>query len=184
MHIISSFIFAFSVNIDAFLVGMSYGIRKIHITLLQNLLISLISFAGTFLSLFAGCQLLAFLPALLGDYLGSGILFALGGFYIIKSFSRQVNSLHAEQLRITLPLKETLLLGAALSLNNIGIGIGVGISGITLMPAAVITFLTALLLLPAGNHLGNASLFRLSSRYADLLSGSMLLILGLCNFLF
>ncbi len=182
MYLISSLLFACSVNIDAFLVGMSYGIRKIHITFLQNLIISLISLAGTFFSLFLGSRLLVFLPDFLADYTGSGILLALGIYYIIKAFSAPENSLHAESLRTALPMKEVLLLGSALSLNNIGIGIGVGISGILLLPAAVITFVTSALFLLTGNHLGNTSLLHLSSCYADLLSGAMLLILAMCGF--
>lgn len=184
MYFISSLLFAFSVNIDAFLVGMSYGIRKIHITFFENLIISLISFAGTFFSLFVGKQLLTLLPGFLTDYMGSGILLGLGIFYIFKSFSPSENDLHAESLHTALPMKEILLLGSALSLNNIGIGIGVGISGVMLLPAALITFLTSALFLLTGNHLGNASLFRLSSRYADLLSGITLVILAVCNFVF
>lgn len=182
MYIVSSMLFAFSVNIDAFLIGMSYGIRKIHITFIHNLIISLISFAGTFLSLFLGRQLLTFLPAFLTDSLGSIILFALGIFYIVKSFFRQNNSLHTEDLKLTLPLREVFLVGAALSLNNIGIGIGLGISGILLFPTAVITCLTSALFLLTGNHIGNAAFFHTSSRYADLISGILLLLLGFFNY--
>ena len=137
MPVVSSLIFAFSVNIDAFLVGMSYGIRKIHVTFLQNLLISLISFAGTLLSLLLGRRLLSFLPDFAAACAGSIILFALGLYYLYKSLTVSGHSLHSESLHITLSLKETLLVGAALSFNNIGIGIGASMSGIVLLPAAL-----------------------------------------------
>ena len=42
MSLIPPFIFACSVNIDAFLVGMSYGLRRLRITPLQNFFISFI----------------------------------------------------------------------------------------------------------------------------------------------
>lgn len=183
MYIVSSLIFALSVNIDAFILGMSYGIRKVHITFLQNLLISLISFAGTFLSLSLGNRILTLLPSSLASYIGSGILLILGIFYIVKPLLRASADLHAESFRVTLPYKEVFLIGTALSLNNIGIGIGASMSGILLLPTVIITFLTSILLLPAGNHLGNTPLFCLSSRYADLLSGIMLLLLALGSFL-
>lgn len=183
MYLISSLIFAFSVNLDAFLVGMSYGIRKIHITIPQNLMISLISFAGTFLSLFLGQQFVIFLPSFLTEYLGTAILSFLGLFYIGKFFFRKKSSLHRESLTTTLPLREILLLGSALSLNNIGIGIGASISGILLVPTAAITLLTAFLFLFAGNHLGNVPLLRFSNHYADLISGSMLIVLALYNYI-
>lgn len=179
MALISSLIFACSVNIDAFLVGMSYGIRKIRITIPQNLLISLISFAGTFLSLFLGRQLLFFLPSSLMEHIGGVILSGLGLFYIIKSFFYKSDELHTESLTVTLPLREILLLGSALSLNNIGIGVGASFSGILLAPTAAVTFLIAVLFLFAGNHLGSAPLLRFSNRYADLVSGVMLIALAL-----
>mgnify|MGYP004632619969 FL=1 len=178
MFFLSCLMFAFSVNIDAFLVGVSYGIRQIHIPLLQNLAISFISLLGTLLSLFLGRKMLSLLPAALGDYLGSGILLLLGGFYIAKSLFFPKNDLHAEELQKTLSPKETLLLGAALSANNMGIGIGASILGFALLPAAAITFITAVLFLFAGNRLGNISLLRISKRYADTLSGGMLMLLG------
>lgn len=179
MALVSSLIFACSVNIDAFLVGMSYGIRKIRITAPQNLLISLISFAGTFLSLFLGRQLFFFLPPPLTKHVGSVILSGLGIFYIIKSFRNRNSDLHTESLTVTLPLREILLLGSALSLNNIGIGIGASFSGVLLAPTAAMTFLTAVLFLFAGNHLGSAPLLRFSNRYADLVSGVMLIALAI-----
>lgn len=182
MILVSSLIFACSVNIDAFLVGMSYGIRKIRVTLPQNLLISLISFAGTFLSLFLGRRLFFFLPPSLTEHVGSVILSGLGIFYIIKSLRRRNSDLHTESLTVTLPLRELLLLGSALSLNNIGIGIGASFSGVLLAPTAAMTFLTAVLFLFAGNHLGSVSLLRFSNRYADLVSGVMLIALAIYGF--
>ena len=180
--ILSSLIFAFSVNIDAFLVGMSTGIRKIHITIVQNLIISLISFAGTLLSLLLGRRILYLLPDFLTSCGGSILLFTLGIYYLYKALSAPDNSLHSESFTVTLSLKETFLLGAALSFNNIGIGIGASMSGIVLLPAALLTFLTSALFLSSGNILGNTSGLRLSNRYADLLSAIMLLLLGICNF--
>jgi len=182
MYIISSIIFALSVNIDAFILGMSYGIRKVRITLLQDLLISLISFIGTLLSLILGSRILILLPSFLADCLGGCILLLLGIFYLVKSLTSSRADLHTESLRATLPYKEVLVIGAALSFNNIGIGIGASMSGILLLPAAVITFLISAVLLPLGNHLGSGSLFRLSGRCADLLSGVMLLLLGIWSF--
>ena len=133
------------------------------------------------MSLFLGRRILLILPSFLADYIGSGILFALGIYYMLKSFHMPENSLHSESIRPALPVKEVLLLGAALSFNNIGIGIGASISGTLLLPAAFLTFVTSIVFLLTGNQLGNVSLFRLSDRYADLLSGAALVVLGGCN---
>ncbi|ORX22526.1 sporulation membrane protein YtaF, partial [Thermoanaerobacterium sp. PSU-2] len=54
MHVISSLLFSISANIDNFTVAIAYGIKKIRIGILSNLLIALVSGIGTFLSMFIG----------------------------------------------------------------------------------------------------------------------------------
>lgn len=187
MSLIPPFIFAFSVNIDAFLVGMSYGLRRQHITLLQNFFISFISFAGTILSIFSGSVILFFLPPLLTAFLGSGILLCLGIYYLLKSLFSYLGKLPASKessLRLPLSFKATVLLGLSLSCNNIGIGIGASLGGISFLSTGLITFVTSVLFLAWGNLLGRSSFFCLSETGADLISGLTLLLLGLCNIIF
>ncbi len=180
MSLISALLFAFSVNIDALLVGMSYGLRKVRIRFFHNLIISLISFMGTLFSLYLGRRIVSLLPPALSESAGSWILLSLGVFYLMKAVCSDGAS-HGKSVSASLRPSETLLLGAALSLNNIGIGIGASISGIALLPTAVITLAVTFLFLLAGNRLGKTSLLRFSGRTADLISGGMLLLLGLCG---
>ncbi|MCM1193665.1 MAG: manganese efflux pump [Butyrivibrio sp.] len=84
MQLLSSFLFGCSASLDALLVGISYGLRKIPIRTLQNLLISLVSLLGTCLSACLGSRLLPLLPSRLADCTGSIILMLLGTYYIIK----------------------------------------------------------------------------------------------------
>lgn len=184
MSLIPPFIFAFSVNIDAFLVGMSYGLRRQRITPLQNFFISFISFAGTLLSILSGSVILLFLPPLLTGLLGSAILLCLGIYYLVKSLLSYIGRLPLPQeasLRLPLSPKATLLLALSLSCNNIGIGIGASLGGISLFSTGLITFVTSVLFLAGGNLLGRSSFFCISSNGADLISGITLILLGLCN---
>lgn len=181
MPFLSSLLFACSVNIDAFLIGMSCGVRKMRIGAFQNLLVSLISFAGTALSLRLGRRFLFFLPDSLAKAVGDVLLCVLGLFYLLKAIGRPRSGTPSKSLTAPLPLRELLLLGSALSLNNIGIGIGAGCSGILLLPAAAMTLLCAVCFLAAGNRLGYASRLCLSDRHADLISGALLILLSLCG---
>lgn len=184
MSFIPPFIFACSVNIDAFLVGMSYGLRKSRITLIQNLFISFIAFAGTMLSILMGSAVLFLLSPLFADWLGSGILICFGVFYLFKCILIRAGILPAPveaAPRLPLSLRTTVLLGLSLSCNNIGIGIGASLSGISFFSTAVITFFTSVFFLSAGNCLGQSSFFRVSVFCADFLSGLTLILLGFCN---
>ena len=184
MSLIPPFIFACTVNIDAFLVGISYGLRNSRITICQNLFISLIAFVGTICSIFFGSAILKILPPLPTKWLGGCILIVWGLFYFFKYLLFHFNILPVPTgapLRLPLSLRATILLGASLSCNNIGIGIGASIGGISFLPTAIITFFTSVFFLFAGNTLGHSPFFRLPHSLSDLLSAILLIILGLCN---
>lgn len=186
MSLIPPFLFACSVNIDAFLVGISYGLRKKRITPIQNLFISLIAFVGTILSILSGSALLYFLPSFLANLLGCGILLFFGGFCLFKCLLYRLELLSPPKeasVRLPLSLKATILLGISLSCNNIGIGIGASLGGISFFSTAIITLFTSIFFLSAGNRLGYSSFFRISDISADFLSAVTLILLGLCNLL-
>ena len=57
MYIVSVFLFAAAANLDSFVVGLSYGVRRVHIQFRANLLIAGIVMLGTFLSMVLGAGL-------------------------------------------------------------------------------------------------------------------------------
>lgn len=192
MHLISSVLFAFSANIDTFVVGMSYGIQKTHISFLQKVLISMITLAGTFLSISMGIHLLPFLPPQAAQIAGSTLLIVLGIYYliksIVKSFRERVTSCQAgpssaAQDWLSLSMKEAVIIGLALSINNIGMGIGVSVTGVGLLFTSGVTFFISMAFLYLGNNLGKTRLFRLTSQFADPLSGLILIGLGIYELL-
>jgi len=94
MPLLSSLLFGLAASLDAFLVGMTYGIRKIRIPLRQNLLISLITLAGTCLSVLLGNWLLPLLPGYTARIIGSCILMLLGLYYLLKSMLQLLKKYH------------------------------------------------------------------------------------------
>lgn len=210
MIFISSLLFAVSSSLDALMIGITYGIRKIRVSFLQNLLVSLITLSGTMLAIGLG-NLLA--PVFSGKPLtgaGSAILIGMGLYYLIKYLVPQVQKYRAgpdteEAVALEKPgespsasdtnatdsspltHKELVLLGLALSANNMGIGIGASMAGIPLMAASVFTFLCSVCFLHMGNvlgsRLGQLKFLRLADRFADPLSGLLLILLGICQLL-
>jgi len=77
-HLLSSFMISISSNFDNFAVGIAYGVKKIRIGMLANLLIALVSALGTFLAISVGNAIAHYFPAVVDNWLGSLILIGIG----------------------------------------------------------------------------------------------------------
>lgn len=78
VHIVSSVIISVSSNVDSFAVAVSYGIKKVRISISANVLIAIISSLGTFLSMSIGEVVSSYLPQSIANALGSGVLITIG----------------------------------------------------------------------------------------------------------
>ncbi len=197
MQFFSSLLFGVSASLDSLLVGISYGIRRVHIRLWQNLLIGLVTLLGTCLSVGAGHLLIPLLPKALCNYAGSLILMLLGIYYIAKwlisivpkkltkkseydaNKRDEIVTASAKEKRADLKLTEVFALSLTLSLNNLGIGLSASLAGLTLLPTAAATFASSVALLFLGNRLGRSRLLQLAGSAADPVSGLLLISLGL-----
>ena len=196
MQLVPSLLFGVSASLDALLVGVSYGLRGVHVRLLQNLFISLVALLGTCLSVGFGGFLAPLLPSLISRLAGSMILMFLGFYYIVKwtltflknrtpeiKTNPETSALiSAERPPGRLTASEVLLLSITLSANNLGIGLSASIAGLTLIPAATATCICSILFLYLGNNLGRSRLMRLIGGLADPISGMLLISLGLIQY--
>lgn len=196
MVLISSLLFALSANIDSFIVGMSYGIKKSNISLIRSTVISLVTLAGTIISILMGTQISHCLPSSCTQLIGCILLIGLGLFYIFKPFlSYILGKFKKRELKATetatdplkrepskaalLTMREGLFLGLALSINNFGMGIGASITGLKLVPTAVLSLIVSVIFLYGGNVIGKTKMPHISDRTADVISGLILVGLGI-----
>ena len=185
MHLISALLFSISANIDAFVVGLSYGIRKQHIPGLTNLLISLITFVGTLLSLWVGLRAAAFIPPTAAQIAGSTLLILLGLYYCSKYLLERLHrkrrkgsdSLNAQSASI-LTWKEAAFLGLTLTVNNAGMGIGASFAGIHFLLTSLLTLFFCGFFLITGNRIGSRWAPGFLASQADLISGAIIVVLG------
>ncbi len=190
---ISALLFGISANIDTFVLGFSYGIKKQRIPLMTNLIISLITFFGTLLSIGVGIQLAGFLSPELSKTAGSLLLILLGVYYCWKYLWEQLHSLKkgdspsaislSMQSESCLSQKETFVLGITLTVNNAGMGIGASFAGIHFLLTSVTTFFLSALFLIAGNRLGGRFAPPFIQHFGDLLSGLIIIALGVYELL-
>lgn len=157
--LIAPLLFGISASLDALLVGIGYGLRKVRIRLWQNLTISLVTLVGTCLSVGLGHRLAVLLPEAVGAYGGSLVLILLGLYYIVKWVASFLRSSRAAPPKPpmdygkqepagpapALRLSEVFALSLTLSLNNLSAGLSASLAGLALAPAAIATFVCSVL---------------------------------------
>lgn len=204
MNILSIFLFAISSSSDNLIVGLSYGAKKVRINFINNCIISFISGIGTFLAMLFGRTLLQLIPLKYSNIIGSGILILLGIFLLINwlrkdidskknteevndaasGFEHYENALRNPEIidtndSKTIDFKEALILGIVLCLNNIGLGIGASISGLNIFITSISSLIFSLVFIPIGYYIGEKVISDKLSRYSEIISICIILILGI-----
>lgn len=180
MHLVATILFSFSACIDNIAVGLAYGIKKVRIDIMMNLLIALISALGTFIAMFGGKFLSSFISVKAANLAGSSILILIGTAGLIKylyseSRKKRLSSLKNEHTAKSIlaeeilenpekadmdssgniDIKEALILGFALAINNIGLSLGAGIAGMNLYFTTIFTFFISALNIRLGYYISS-----------------------------
>ncbi len=207
MNDASVVLMAAACSLDNIVVGVAFGARGIRVPLGSNLLIALVTAAGTLVSLLSGRLLsLAATPAR-AHVLGSAAIMLLGAWMIVReavcrmagdrpralaglfqvdgveTLSTLLSVLDDPVIGLmsvtgVLGLRESVLIGIALTLNNVAVGLGAGIAGSSpvLLAATLVAFSMAGLSLGmrAGRRLMPAWLREVSGP----LAGTLLVLSG------
>ena len=155
MNVISSILFAISANADNLVVGLSYGINKIKIRPISNLIISIITVTGTILSMSLSKVIVRFLPVYISSIIGSVILILMGAWTLFKILFKKTNlnsilnnpEKADKDNSLDIDRKEAIILAFALSINNMGLGIGASITGLNVIITSFFTFVFSLLMI-------------------------------------
>ncbi|MBB6670718.1 sporulation membrane protein YtaF [Cohnella nanjingensis] len=201
--------FTVSSSLDNLGVGISYGIRKIRIGFVSNLLIAAVCFAFSYAGIWFGKWISAVLPGILPVLLGTFILFVIGIRIILLAMPRRRQAVSAPEpepdakglsgiLRHPeradrdrsnhIGIAESLILGVALSANALTNGLSAGLLGlspfmISLM-AAVGSFLTVWLGVWLGAKVANVRIGSFTlGQFGTLVSGIILMLIAANNFL-
>ncbi len=175
---LSAIIFSFSANIDNFLIGMSYGMKKVKISHFHNLLLSIIMAIITFITMTIGNQLTTFLNASIMNQIGSYLLILIGIYGILKSYFKKENNEKKEETT-TLDLKTLFSIILILATNNISVGLVASITRIPVFLASYFTFLFSFFLLLIGNKIGYQLYNDKIEKKIDILSSILLILLGI-----
>ncbi|MBC8538734.1 hypothetical protein H8693_07275 [Christensenellaceae bacterium NSJ-63] len=178
MDILSVLLIGVATNLDNLLIGAALGLRRRHISWMNNLLIALCSGAAALVccslsSLLAG---LGRLPAIFGG----SLLILLGVLSLLPAKGAPAEE---KIMQAGAPAKlspgESLMLGVALALNCLAAAFGVGMSGLSPLLVGLFVGGFSFLSVGIGNVLGLTTGKKLNGRLLSLLSAIAMMGLGL-----
>ncbi|WP_026569736.1 MULTISPECIES: sporulation membrane protein YtaF [Sediminibacillus] len=159
---VSTFVLlAFAVSLDSFMVGFTYGLRKMAIRSRTILLIAFITAVVFYLSMLIGTVIASFLEPSVAEMIGGTVLILIG-IWVVYQFFRTDNTQREQPIVLKFEIKslgivieilkkpmaadfdksgnitgiEALLLGLALSVDSFGAGIGAAMLGFAPLLAA------------------------------------------------
>jgi putative Mn2+ efflux pump MntP len=171
-------------NLDNLGVGVALGIRGTRIDAMANLIVAGITMAATAAAVMFGHVLSKLVPSAVTDWLGPVIIIAIG---ITTAFTSARSPRlpdcapawrHARSAEGVITWREAIVLGVALSLNNLGTGVGAGVSGIPVLATTVSAGLFSLVCVGGGSHFGRTLGRLVFERHAPLIAGMLLLAVG------
>ncbi|MEA4932562.1 MAG: manganese efflux pump [Lawsonibacter sp.] len=179
MHLLSVALFAACANLDCFVVGLSYGVRRTVIGRLSCLLMCVIAFLGTFCSMVLGEGVEQLIPVQWANSLGGLIILGMGVWGLLLWQKHRKNEYsQLNQALAQLSFRNTILLGVTLAVNNIALGVGAGMSGMSPLWCAASSMLFSFLFLWGGNRLGCYQLTRHVGQLAEPGAAVLMFVLG------
>lgn len=181
--LIITLLLALSVSVDAFGIGVTYGLRKIKIPLWPKAIIFMLSLAFSGIAMFFGSVICSVFPPLAAKIIGNAILLLMGLWIIYQSVGKEkkkekettstekVLDFMIKPLGITVQIIknptsgdlnksnsidpiEALYLGTALSIDCIGAGVGAVAGGASSVLYPLFVAGFQMLLLTGGSLLG------------------------------
>jgi putative Mn2+ efflux pump MntP len=123
-----------SANTENLPVGFAYGLRRLRIGLVRNLLIAAATTVATLVPLSVGRSVRGYVPTAAPDLIAGLLLVGLGlanSWFERRSSGTRLAARGPSGTGLTLiGLRETLTLAGALSINNIGLGFAGGVAGL------------------------------------------------------
>lgn len=200
--ILSALLFSLASNMDNVVVGIAYGIKKIKIGILANIIIAIVTSTGTFLSMSLGMYISKLLSPSVANGLGAAVIIILGIYFVTQSIIKLVNNTRSKELALKditdmieyaeksdldnsgdISMKEALIIAFGLTFNNLGTGVAASITGVSIQFTVISTFILSILTIIFGEAVGNHVLGKFLGKYASLFSGVLLIILGIIEFI-
>ena len=207
MELLSIILFALAVSSDGFIVGMTYGVRKIRMPISSLLIICIASASAVTVAMLLGKGLTCLLSPSAAAHLGAITIIAIGVFFLLQSLRQKLGnvevdgedpilSLNVKPLGIIIQilkepssadfdrsgeigLREAFFLGLALAMDAFGAGIGIAMAGYNILFTAISVGMLKFILVSSGLILGKKVENERWQYLSSVLTGLILMILGI-----
>lgn len=202
MMFLSPLLLAVSTNLNTFQVSLDYRLKKIHLPKFSLLLTAIITTIGTLLSMYLGKFILIFFEPKLGNIFGAVLLSFTGVYFISENIrlqkkhagfdtsyyfesALQYKSIieHPDIIDLDksnhIDIKECINLSVALTLNTLYATFAAGITGININLSIFFYFIFSIISLCLGTFNFKANSSKWLMKNVNLISGILLIILGI-----
>lgn len=211
MEHIAALLFALAVSADGFAAGVAYGIKRIRIPVIPLLVIAVSSAAAVSVSMVLGTGLAAILDPRWASYTGACLLIAIGCYFLMGAFRETISNLQIDPQEPLLSfniktlgiivhilkepskadfdssgeisVREAAFLGLALALDALGAGVGFALTGMNILFTALCVGMLKFILVYSGMWIGQCCKGSRVTGAAALLSGFILVVIGLMEFM-
>lgn len=179
---------------DSFIIGFNYGVKGVRIGNISNGFISLVCFVGTYLSMQLGRLAGCFLDPAWGDAVSGGLFTLLGLWMLwsalrtpkeekaVRKYSENPDMVDKDRSKV-IELRESIMIGLVLCLNNVGLGIGGGVAGIPILLTPLACALFSFLFIKTGCSLGMRIVSTRLSKLLEITAAGLILMLGAAGLL-
>ncbi|WP_410984449.1 sporulation membrane protein YtaF [Bacillus cereus] len=192
----SIFLIGIASNLDNAGVGIAYGIRKIRISWFNNCIIAFFGFFFTLLAGFFGNWISLFISDFMANLIGALVLSVIGVFVLCQpllskqddeseksgnmfmGILRNPESVDFDKSKI-ISFSEALVLGVALSINNIAGGFDAGVTNLNLWWTAIISGIFSFVCMSGFSYIGKRFLAEYLGRWATIIAGILLILIGI-----
>lgn len=178
-------------NLDNLGVGFAFGMRDTRIATAPNLVIAVLTMAGTAGAMTSGRALSHLMSPSLATDAGALIIIAIGVATVVTSLRTMRRPAAAAVARHSLSgargksngvsWREAVPIGVALSLNNVGSGVGAGIAGVSPLATTLLAGAFSLICLGGGSRVGWSAGRGVFGRWAQLVAGLVLVGIGVAT---
>lgn len=202
MILISPLLLAISTNIVTLSFFLSYGIKKIHLSKSNSILLSIVTSASTFVSMYIGKLILPLIDPKVSNIFGAILLSYIGISFIVENIrlekkrlgydtsfyyesSFKYKNLLEDSYILNLDnshninLRKCLALSISLSVNNICTNFAASITGVNLSISVFLNFIISILFVYIGYFNRNINFSKYLIRYSNFISGIVLIAFGI-----
>ncbi|KFM99076.1 sporulation membrane protein YtaF [Bacillus clarus] len=192
----SIFLIGMASNLDNAGVGIAYGIRKIQISWFNNFIIAFFGFLFTLLAGFLGNWISLFISEFTANLIGAIVLSVIGVFILCQPFLNKQEEEQGKDDSVfmgilrnpekadfdgskTISFSEALVLGVALSINNIAGGFDAGVTNLNLWWTAIISGVVSFICISGFSYVGKRFLAEYLGKWATIIAGVLLILIGI-----